>query len=343
MREMMKQWQLTAFDGKSLELADVAVPNPGDNDVLVRVGAVSLNYRDKLVMAGGLLPEKPPLPFVPVSDMSGEVVAVGSDVSRFKVGDRVIGNYWTQWIDGPPPAEMKRHGLSLGGPLPGMLAEYVRLNEEVLVRAPATLSHEQASTLPVAGLTAWFALVETHQRAADQTIVVQGTGGVSLFSLQIARALGARVILTSRSAAKLERARSLGTIDTIDTSVSPDWSRAVQELTNGRGADVVLEMLAGDNIRQSADALAHGGHIPLIGFLEAADIALPALQLMLKRATIEGIAVGHRRGLEDLARFIDTNRIAPVIDRAYAFQEALAAFDHLERGPFGKVVIRVKD
>ena len=179
----MKVWQLPTFGLANLEMAQRSVPRPGPNEVLVKVAAVSLNYRDKLVVNGELLPELPPMPFVPVSDMTGEVVELGSQTSRFKVGDRVMGNFWTQWLEGEPPRAMLKHGLSLGGPLPGMLAEYVALSEEVAVAAPSSLSDEEASTLPVAALTAWFALVEAGKLRQGQTVLVQGTGGVSLFGL----------------------------------------------------------------------------------------------------------------------------------------------------------------
>lgn len=203
---MMKQWQLPAFGLANLELVEVPVPEPASRELLIRVAAISLNYRDKLVVEGELLPEMPALPFVPVSDMVGEVVAVGAGVTRFGPGDRVCGNFWAHWIDGEPPAEMARHGRSLGGPLPGMLAQYVVLHEDVVVSAPTSLTDEEAATLPVAALTAWFALVEMGGLRAGQTVLVQGTGGVALFGLKIAQALGARVIVTSRSAAKLARA-----------------------------------------------------------------------------------------------------------------------------------------
>lgn len=221
------------------------MPTPSKNELLIRIAAASLNYRDKLVVEGELLPDKPATPFVPVSDMVGEALAVGADVSRFKVGDRVLGNFWTQWIDGEPPREMTRHGLSLGGPLPGVLAEYVTLHEDIAVKAPASLTDEEASTLPVAALTAWFFLIETGHLKAGETVLVQGTGGVALFGLQIAHAFGARTIITSRSAEKLERAKALGASSVIDTSSAPKWSVAALELTNGRGVDHVLEIIGG--------------------------------------------------------------------------------------------------
>ena len=342
MSETMKRWQLPSFGLKNLELAEAPVPTPGRHELLIRVAAVSLNYRDKLVVAGELLPNRPSMPFVPGSDMAGEVVAIGADVSRFNVGDHVLGNFWSQWIDGEPPREMARHGLSLGGPLPGMLSEYVTLHEAIAVRAPASLTDKEASTLPVAALTAWFALIETGRLKAGQTVLVQGTGGVALFGLQFAQAFGARVIVTSRSAKKLERAKTLGAFGVIDTHANPDWSVSALELTNGHGVDHVLELIGGDNISQSAAALASGGRIAQIGFMKGSEIVLSAVPLMLNRAIIQGISVGHRRAFEDMNSAIDKHGIKPMIDRTYAFEDVLAAFDHLDRGPFGKVVIGLK-
>ncbi|CAB3774353.1 zinc-dependent alcohol dehydrogenase family protein [Paraburkholderia humisilvae] len=337
----MKQWQLPAFGLQQLAIADAPIPQPGPHELLIKVRAVSLNYRDKLVVEGDLLPDRPAMPFVPCSDMSGEVVATGAAVTRFKAGDRVLGHFWTQWIDGVPPPTMARHGLSLGGPLPGMLAEYVTLEEHAAVRAPTTVTDAEASTLPIAALTAWFALVETGHLQAGQTVLVQGTGGVALFGLQIAQALGAQVIVISRHAEKLSRVKALGSCAVIDTQVTPGWANAVERLTHGRGVDHVLEILGGSNIEHSVAALAPGGRIAQIGFLEGPDIALPVIRLMLKRAIIQGISVGHRSAFERMNRYFDEYSIKPVIDRVFSFHDVPAAFDHLERGPFGKVVISV--
>lgn len=339
--EAMRQWQLPSFGISHLEQVTRPVPHPGHGELLVRVGAVSLNYRDRLVVEGELLPERPAMPFIPVSDMCGEVVEVGEN-TRFRVGDRVIGNFWTQWIDGEPPAAMVRHGLSLGGPLPGMLAEYVVLPDSVAVRAPDTLSDEEASTLPVAGLTAWFALVETGNLLAGQAVVVQGTGGVSLFGMQIARALGARAIVTSRSRQKQDRLKTLGVEDTVLIDGVHDWSGEVIRLTDGHGADQILELIGGDNMRHSVNALASGGRIAQIGFLGGADVSFSAVPLMLRRGIIQGITVGHRTALERLASAVDRYGIRPVIDHVYGFDDAQAAFARLDEGPFGKVVITTR-
>jgi NADPH:quinone reductase-like Zn-dependent oxidoreductase len=343
MNKKMKRWQLPVFGLRHLELADAPIPQPGPHELLVRVAAVSLNYRDKLVVEGGLLPDKPAMPFVPCSDMAGEVVVAGAEVTRFKAGDRVLGNFWTQWIDGDPPLAMARHGLSLGGPLPGVLAEYVTLDEQVAVRAPVSLTDVEASTLPIAALTAWFALIETGRLRSGQTVLVQGTGGVALFGLQIASAFGARVILISRHAEKAARAEALGAFASVNTTETPDWPDAVEMLTDGRGVDHVLELIGGANLNQSAAALAPGGRIAQIGFLEGANIVLPVIPLMLKRAFVQGISVGHRRAFENMNHAFEERGIKPVVERVYRFDEVPAAFDHLERGPFGKVVISVPD
>jgi NADPH:quinone reductase-like Zn-dependent oxidoreductase len=343
MNKTMKVWQLPSFGRNNLALAETSVPAPGRQEVLIRVLAVSLNYRDRLVVEGQLLPDHPQMPFVPVSDMVGEVVAMGSDVTRVGLGDRVLGNFWTQWIDTEPPQAMIRHGLSLGGPLPGMLAEYVVLHEDVAVKAPSSLTNEEASTLPVAALTAWSALIETGNLAPGETVLVQGTGGVALAALQIAQAFDARVILTSRSAEKLERVKALGVTDLIDTGIHPDWSDEALKLTGGRGVDHVMETIGGDNLVQSAAALASGGRIAQIGFQKGGDMVLPIVPMMLKRAIIQGITVGHRRGFEAMNRAFDEHRIKPVIDRVYRFADIHAAFDHLDRGPFGKIVVTVSE
>ena len=322
-------------------MAERPIPRPGPKELLVRVAAVSLNYRDKLVINGELLPQRPAMPFVPISDMAGEVIEVGAHTTRFRTGERVMGNFWTQWLGGEPPRAMLQHGLSLGGPLPGMLAEYVVISEEVAVASPMSLSDEEACTLPVAALTAWFALVEAGGLRKGQTVLVQGTGGVSLFGLQFARALGARVIVTSRSDSKLERAKALGAWAGINTTLSPAWAHKAIEMTEGYGVDHVLELIGGENLRQSVEALAGAGHILQIGFMEDAEIRIPAVPLQLRRGTLKGVSVGHRHAFENMNKAIDFHGIKPVIDETFAFSEVPASLARLEKGPFGKVVIKV--
>lgn len=341
--DTMKVWQLPCFGRANLAMAERPLPRPGPNELLVKVAAVSLNYRDKLVIDGALLPEPPPMPFVPASDMAGEVIEVGSHATRFRVGDRVMGHFWTQWLDGEPPRAMLKHGLSLGGPLPGMLAEYVVISEEVAVATPKSLSDEAASTLPVAALTAWFALVEAGRLREGQTVLVQGTGGVSLFGLQFAQALGARVVVTSRSDAKLARAKALGAWAGINTTLAPAWSKTAIELTDGNGVDHILELVGGDNLHQSVEALSGAGHILQIGFMNDTEIRMPAIPLQLRRGTLKGVSVGHRRAFEDMNKFIDLHGIKPVIDETFSYADVPAGLARLEEGPFGKVVIRVAE
>ncbi|MBZ4418837.1 NAD(P)-dependent alcohol dehydrogenase [Myxococcus sp. RHST-1-4] len=330
----MKRWQLGQPGRKHLELAEVAIPKPGPGEALVRVSAVSLNYREKLMLDGAGMP----LPFVPTSDMAGEVVATGPGVQRFKEGARVIANFQTDWVEGPAPRQVR----SLGGGAPGVLAEYVAMPEHWLVSSPGTLDDLQASTLPCAGLTAWTSLVELGGLRPGQTVVTQGTGGVSLFAVQLASAMGARVIVVSGDEGKLARARELGAAHGIHRRHTPDWDKAVLDLTGGRGADHILEVVGGENLGRSASALAPGGRISLMGVLEGFEARFPVLPLFQTQGVIQGIFVGHRRGLESLARAVDSLALQPVIDAVYPMAEFPKALEHLDRGPFGKLVIRVR-
>ncbi|WP_370868958.1 zinc-dependent alcohol dehydrogenase family protein [Ectorhizobium quercum] len=330
---------MTGFGRDNLTLAETPIPSPGPGEVLVRVSAVSLNYRDKLVIENGMGFDLA-FPFTPASDMAGTVEAVGDGAGRFRPGDRVISTFSPGWIDGKLAIGNARTlpYRTLGGSHPGVLSDYVSFPEDWFVAAPASLDDGEASTLPCAGLTAWFALVECGRLHAGQTVVVQGTGGVALFGLQIARAHGAEVIVTSGSAAKLDRASALGADHGVDRTAE-DWAEAVWRLTGDRGADQILELAGGANLGKSLQAVAVGAHIAVIGVLDGFEISGPASPLLLKTPTISGISVGHRRALEDLVRAIDRTGIKPVIDRRYGFAELPAALDHLERGPFGKIVI----
>lgn len=336
----MKTWQLEDFGLANLKRGERPVPAPGDDEILVRVAAVSLNYRDRLVVDGRLLPTRPDMPFVPVSDFAGAVVACGSNVTRVAAGDRVMGNFWVDWIDGPAPRDMVAHGRSLGGPLQGALAEYVVIPQAAAVPVPEHVSDEDAASFPIAALTAWFALNEAHRTGAGQIVVVQGTGGVALAGLRFATALGAKVIVTSRSASKLERIGSLEPWATVDTGADTAWSQRVLALTDGHGADHILETVGGGNVKESAAALAPQGQISMIGFLAGAEFELSAVPLMLKRATVRGISVGHRRAFEAMMDFVAAHRIRPVLDKIVAFDDAPAAFERLSEGPVGKVVIK---
>ncbi|MGK9051923.1 zinc-dependent alcohol dehydrogenase family protein [Neorhizobium petrolearium] len=331
-----KQWSMTAPGPQDFRIREAEIAEPAAGEVLVRTEAVSLNFRDKLVLETGMdLPLK--FPFVPASDMAGVVEAVGSGVTRFKPGDRVISTFSPGRIEGGGLGDARHPPYkTLGGYFPGVLSEYVTFPEDWFVAAPATLDAAEASTLPCAGLTAWFALIEAGRLKAGDKVVIQGTGGVALFGLQIAKAHGAEVFITSSSPAKLERARSLGA----DHLLPRDgWVERVHEITGDYGADHILEIAGGPGLANSLQAVAVGGRISVIGVFEGFDVSGPALPLLLKAPTIQGISVGHRRALEDFVRGVDAAGLKPVIDRRYRFEEAAEAFAHLDRGAFGKIVI----
>lgn len=336
MSESMQRWEISAFGLDNLQLINRPLPTPGYGEVLVKVDAVSLNYRDTQVVENGMTATLV-FPFTPASDMAGTVVAVGQGVSRFAVGDRVISTYITNWIDGNPQtwAQMPTQG----GPIQGMLAEYVATPADWCVRAPSNLTAVQASTLPIAALTAWMALIELGHLHAGQTVVVQGTGGVSLFAVQLAAASGAKVIVTSSSDEKIAQAIALGATHGINRSTTPDWHTAVLALTDGRGADHILEMAGGDNLGRSLQAVVPGGRVSIIGLLESDELRTPIMPLLGSRASIVAVAVGPRRALEDLVRMVEHHGIEPVIDATYPLDQVPQAFAHLNRGAFGKVVV----
>lgn len=332
----MKRWIVTSPGAAHLNLETVPMPAPGEHEVLVRVHAVSLNFRDLGVIEGEDGAAMP-FPCTPGSDLAGSVVSVGSRVTRFEAGDDVIGTFWAGWLDGewPPTARV------LGGSLPGVLAQYVVLHEDWLVRAPRALTAAQASTLPCAGLTAWFALVEQGGLRAGQTVLVQGTGGVALFGLQLAQAHGARVIVTTSSEEKRRRVLELGASHVIDRNAHPQWDAPAREYTEGRGVDHIFELAGGENLAISLRALRQGGRISLIGVLGEHSMTFPSVPSFLTRPVIQGIGVGHRRALEDLVRAVDTLKLQPVVDASYAFDQLPHALAHLKRGAFGKIVVKM--
>lgn len=334
-----KVWELRAFGLDGLAPADRRRPEPGPRDLLVRVNAASLNFRDLRVADGTFVPDLP-LPAVIASDVAGEVVAVGPEVTRFKVGDRVTTQYLPNWIDGPGDGPEGDY-ISLGAPLQGVLAEHLVLNEQTVVATPSYLSDLEASTLPIAAVTAWTSLVEHGRLLPGQTVLVEGTGGVSIFALQLATAFGARVIVTSSSDEKLARAKALGAWETINYARHPEWDKEARALTGGRGVDHIIEVVGGDNVRRAVDAIARNGHIALVGLIESTTLTADIIRLLHERASIRGVLVGSRKVFETLNRALETTRIRPVIDRVYPFAETPAAFAHLKRGAFGKVVIDV--
>lgn len=335
----MQRWQLDQLGRDHLALREVPIPQPQPGEVLVAVAAVALNYRDKMVMESGRgLPLT--FPFTPGSDLAGTVVALGACTRRFAEGDHVISTFTPDWLDGTRPGDARTPAYrTLGGYYPGVLAEYVALPADWLVHAPATLSPAEASTLPCAGLTAWFALVERAGVRAGDTVLIPSTGGVALFGLQIAKAHGAHVIVIGK-ADKRARVLALGADHFIDKQQA-DVVEAVLELTGDRGAQHVLEVVGGAHLGQSVQVTAVGGHICQIGALEGFELSTPAMPLMLKDITIHGIGTGHRRALEHFIRAIDQTGLKPVISTRYALGDLPAALDQLDQGAFGKIVLDV--
>jgi len=319
-------------------LDTVPTPEPGAGQVLVRVRAASLNYRDLLV-AKGLYNPKLPLPIVPLSDAAGDVVAVGTGVEYVKPGDRVAGIFMQGWLAGALTDAAAK--TALGGAIPGVLAESVVLQEDGVVAIPPHLSYEEAATLPCAAVTAWHALFEEGRPSAGDTVLVQGTGGVSLFALQFARMAGARVIATSSSDEKLARVKELGASDVINYKTTPDWDRAARELTRGMGVDHVIEVGGAGTLSKSLRAVRSSGRISLIGVLSGGAGEIGLFPALMKNVRIQGIYVGSRAMFEAMNRAIAFHQLRPVIDRVFSFEEAPAALRHLESGAhFGKIVIR---
>jgi NADPH:quinone reductase-like Zn-dependent oxidoreductase len=328
-----------AFGLDHLTLADRPDPQPGPGQVLLRMRAASLNYRDLLTVEGKYNP-KQKLPLIPCSDGAGEVVEIGEGVSRVKPGDRVCGIFAQQWIAGEPTRDKVRS--TLGGPLDGTLAERMVLSEEGIVKIPDHLTDEEAATLPCAAVTAWNALVTEGGVTAGDTVLVQGTGGVSIFALQIAKTLGARVIATSSSGEKLERARGLGASDGINYRETPDWGAKVKELTGGTGADLVVEVGGAGTLKQSLQAVRIGGRIALIGNLAGSVSEVPLPLIFMQRVRVLGILVGHRESFAAMNRAFALHGLRPVIDRVFPFEDARAAFDLMAAGGhFGKICVRI--
>jgi len=321
-----------------LVATDRPVPEPGPRQVLVRMRAVALNYRDLLTVGGQYNP-KQPLPLIPCSDGVGEVAAVGTGVERIGEGDRVIPIFAQRWISGAPTREKLRS--TLGGPLDGTLAEYVLLPEEGVVRAPSHLEDEEAASLPCSAVTAWNALVGERPVKAGDTVLVQGTGGVSIFGLQLAQLLGARVIVTSSSPEKIERARELGAWETINYHEDPEWGRTARRLTGGEGVDLVVEVGGAETLTQSLDAVAVGGQISLVGNLTGGVVQLNIIPIFMRQVRLQGVLVGHREALEEMNRAIEAHAMRPVIDRVFPFAETRQAFEYMSTGRhFGKICIR---
>lgn len=338
-KNTMKAWQLKGFGLDNLKLEDIAMPILGKNEVLIKVGAVSLNFRDKAIVDGIYEPEMVPNPLTPVSDASGTIVQIGANVTRFKPGERVTSHLYSKWVDGAPAHN--EPDFCFGSPLPGGLAEYMIIHEESAVLAPSSLTDEEASTLPIAALTAWYSLVTYGNLQKGDSVLIQGTGGVSIFGIQLANALGARVIVTTSSNEKGERALKLGAQTVINYIETPDWAAEVIKLTDGKGVDQILEVVGGDGLNDSVKATKVTGQISVIGFLAGQTTDLNLMQVIFRQTKIQGIAVGNRTAFEEMNKAFDQYNIKPVIEKVYQFEDAIEAYHHLAKGAFGKIVIKI--
>jgi NADPH:quinone reductase-like Zn-dependent oxidoreductase len=336
----MRLYELTGDGLDALKPVERPEPRPGPGQVLVRMRAVSLNYRDLLVATGryGRGPLKRPL--VPLSDGAGEVIAVGPGVRALAPGDRVASSFFQRWVEGPYDPEMGKSAL--GGAVDGVLAEEVVLEEGGAVKLPEAFSFEEAATLPCAGVTAWVGLVVNGGLRAGETVLAMGTGGVSIFALQIARMLGAHVILTSSREEKLARGRSLGADETVNYRTTPAWDARARELTGGKGVDHLLEVGGAATFAVSLRALRDGGHLSIVGLLSGGRADPEAAARNDRGIRVDSIYVGSARHLAALAGALARAKVRPVVDKVFPFEEVRAAYRSMEQGEhFGKIVIRI--
>ena len=332
----MRAIQLSAFGLDHLEQVDLPAPHPGPNEVLVRMEAASLNFRDHMLVDGQLY-RGVPLPIVPVSDGAGTVLEVGAAVTRFKPGDRVTTFYKSRWLAGSMRPEWE--GAEIGGPFDGVMRELACFDQYSLARAPAHLSSLQAATLPIAALTAWQVL-EQARVTTGQTVLLLGTGGVSLFALQFAKLRGARVIVLSSSDDKLKRAKALGADVGINYAKHPQWGAPVREASGGVGVDVVVETIGGATLAQSLEAVRMHGFIGVLGWIGGNEASLPLTPVVLKRLRLQGISVAPLETHEQMVTAIEASGLEPVIDHVYGFGQLREAFEHLVAGRhFGKLAI----
>lgn len=334
----MKAYEINKFGIDELDLVDREMPQPGPREAVVGIRSASVNFRD-LRMVQGLYNPRLRTPLVPFSDGAGEIVAVGPEVQKWRVGDRVCPIFMQGWADGDVNYEKAR--TALGGDIDGVLREFACFDESGLVRIPDGYSFDQAATLPCAAVTAWHALVVSGGIKAGDTVLVQGTGGVSIFALQIAKAFGAKVFLISSSDEKLERARRLGADELINYRTVPDWEKRIAELTARRGVDHVVEVGGAGTLSRSISSVRMGGHIALIGVL-AGDAPVNWMPIFMKAVRLQGIFVGSRKIFEEMNAFFEQHRIEPVIDRVFEFGDAREALRTMESAShFGKLVVRV--
>lgn len=339
--DTIRQYQFEpASSGYKLVMKEVPRPVAGDNEILVRVRATSLNRRDLNMLRNNYGDDFSYAGSIPLSDGAGEVIAVGKDVTRFRTGDRVAGIFFEKWIDGAPSEEALQSDR--GGNAGGMLSEVVVTHEDGLVSIPEHLSYEEAATLPCAGVTAWVGLFKRGHIEPGQYVLLEGTGGVSVFGLIFANALGAKPIITSSRDDKLARAIEMGAIGTANYRRNPDWHLEAKDLSGSHGVDQVLDVGGRDTLAKALEILAYGGHIALIGGLSGYGSDIPTDEIMWINATVSGVYVGSREDFEAMNAFIGEHAIRPLIDRVFEFEEAPAAYELMDSGDFmGKIVIRM--
>jgi NADPH:quinone reductase-like Zn-dependent oxidoreductase len=323
----MKAFEIREFGIDKLVLADREIPRPGPSEVLVRLTAASLNYRDLMVVRGQYNPRMK-LPMIPLSDGAGIVESAGPGVTRFKAGDRVAGIFMQGWIDGPPNREVRE--TALGGSIQGVLRDYAVFSEHGLVASPPHLTDVEAASLPCAAVTAWHALFEASPAEPGESVLLQGTGGVSLFALQFAKAAGLRIIITSSSDEKLERARQLGATDTINYRSNPDWDKEARRLTGGIGVDRVIEVGGSGTFAKSLQAVRVHGVVSTIGALTGAEAAVSPIPILMNSLRVLGIYVGSRAMFERMIRAIGLHGIRPVIDRTFPWTDFPSALRYME-------------
>lgn len=336
----MKAYEINEFGIDNLTLAQRDEPTPNASEVKVKFRAVSLNFRDLMMIKGAYNPRLK-TPLVPFSDGAGEVVEIGESVTKFKIGDRVTPSFMQGWTDGAIDAEKAR--TALGGDLDGCLREFGIFDENGLVCIPDHFSFEEAATLPCAAVTAYHALFESGRMKSNDTVLLEGTGGVSIFALQFAAALGTQIFITSSSDEKLERAKELGATDLINYKQREDWDKAVLEATGKRGVDHVVEVGGAETIAKAMNAVKVGGHIAVIGVLSGAAGGLNPVNILMKSIRLQGIYVGSRQMFEDMNRMLcQYVHIKPVIDKAFEFGEVRDALKYMEAGAhFGKIVVKM--
>ena len=332
---MSRAWRLDGVGIESLRLETRALPEPGAGEVRVRMTAAAINHRDLGILAGAY-PTKANV--IPLSDGAGVIEAVGPGVSHWAAGDAVISSFYPDWEGGP--ANAANHARSLGCETDGVLAEHTILPASALIRAPQTLDPAAAATLPCAGLTAWSALFTEGHLRAGETVLIQGTGGVAIFALQLARMAGARAIVLTSDAAKAERACSLGADHIINYRETPEWAEAVLAATNGEGVDLIIELGGQDTLPKSLNCVKVGGRICIIGVLSGLVAPVPVPPILFRHIHLTGITVGHRSDLAALVRAVDANGIVPIVDGSFDFADARDAYRALPQAKhFGKLVV----